>query len=263
MNQNPYAPPGANIQLHPERTGVDGFIEGGRSVGAGQGAQWFTGGWELFKKSPGMWIVLGIVYMLVVVGSSMIPVAGQFVVAGIAPFLTAGLMLGCRDLGEGRKLGFGHLLAGFEHAGGLVVLAGFSLGWVAVLGGVGLALGAGGAFMPPPRAVAGANPFAVLSAILPFMGISIVLGIPVSMATYYAPSLVALNGLSPLAALKNSFLASIKNIVPFIVYGLLAMVLAFPAALTCGIGLLVYLPVIFTSMYMGYRDVFYAEPLPR
>jgi uncharacterized membrane protein len=46
--------------------------------------------------------------------------------------------------------------------------------------------------------------------------------------------------------------------VPFLVYGLITMVLCFFAALPVGLGFLVLGPVLSGSVYASYRDIFVA-----
>ncbi len=249
MEQNPYAPPGYDVPSGPAGPAGpaddEGFIEGGRGVEAGQGYQWLAGGWEIVKGNVGSWIVICILYMVIAVLISVIPVVGRFVFNLMAPMFSAGLLLGCRDIREGRSFGVGHLFEGFKHASGLVVLGLVNLVWALVLGGLGVVMGAGGAFMARPKlgAVGGAglDP-AMLQKLFLFSAVAFVIGIPITMANYYAPALVALKGLSPVAALKNSFLGAAKNVLPFIVYSIIATLFTFVALLPCGLGLLVYLP---------------------
>ena len=58
------------------------------------------------------------------------------------------------------------------------------------------------------------------AAILTLM-IGLALSIPVYMAIWFAPSLVALNDFEPVQALKTSFGACLKNIVPYLLYGVI------------------------------------------
>ena len=50
-----------------------------------------------------------------------------------------------------------------------------------------------------------------------------------------------------------------KNVLAFLVYGLIVLVLAFFAALPVGLGFLVLIPVLAGSVYAAYRDVFVAN----
>ena len=84
--------------------------------------------------------------------------------------------------------------------------------------------------------------------------------IPVSMAVWFAPALVALDGIDPLTALKWSFFACLKNIWSFLVYGLVMLGLAIVATIPMGLGWLLLGPVIMASVYTAYRDIFFVEP---
>jgi uncharacterized membrane protein len=77
------------------------------------------------------------------------------------------------------------------------------------------------------------------------------------MALWFAPALVVLRELPPIQALKQSFRGCLKNIVPFLVYGLVAMVLTVLAAIPFGLGLLVMMPVIMASVYVAYGEIFF------
>ena len=57
------------------------------------------------------------------------------------------------------------------------------------------------------------------------MVLAFVLFVPVVMAMLFAPALVALNGVQPFDAMKQSFYASLKNMGPLTLYGIIIMVL--------------------------------------
>lgn len=261
MNQNPYAPPGDDLPP-PPAGGDDGFIEGGRGVEAGRGYQWLVGGWELVKGRVGMWILLFIAYAVIAVVLSIIPVVGQFLLQLVAPVLSAGLYLGCRDVRAGRELGVGHIFAGFERAGGLLLLGLVSVVWSVAMQGVGIAMGAIRALGESPKFTGTSLDMTQIQKLLLYSAVVSIISIPLTMARYYAPALVAIQGLSPVAALKNSFLGAAKNVLPFIVYSLAAMMFAFLAILPCGLGFVVYFPVLIASVYVGYRDVFFVDAPP-
>ena len=88
--------------------------------------------------------------------------------------------------------------------------------------------------------------------------VGLALALPVYMALWFAPSLIVFNNLKPVDAMKASFLACLKNIVPFLIYGVILLVLCFVAAIPFGLGFLVLGPVAIASIYTGYRDIFAA-----
>jgi uncharacterized membrane protein len=87
--------------------------------------------------------------------------------------------------------------------------------------------------------------------------VAILLGIPLAMAMYFAPSLVALDQVPVLKAFSLSFFGCLRNILPFLVYGLVAMLMLILGTLPLLLGLLVVLPILTIAVYTAYRDIFY------
>jgi uncharacterized membrane protein len=84
------------------------------------------------------------------------------------------------------------------------------------------------------------------------MGLSVLL----YMALWFAPALVVLRGVSPVAAIQQSFFACLKNIVPFLIYGIIMLVLSIVATIPLGLGWLVLGPVVIASVYTAYHDIY-------
>jgi uncharacterized membrane protein len=59
--------------------------------------------------------------------------------------------------------------------------------------------------------------------------------------------------------LKTSFAGCLKNIVPFLIYGLMMFLFAILATIPLMLGWLILGPVLFASFYTGYRDIFYED----
>jgi uncharacterized membrane protein len=120
--------------------------------------------------------------------------------------------------------------------------------------GIIAALALGGAFMTMggTDSAEAFNPTAIL---LPMLVI-FALFIPVLMAYWFAPALVALEGVTAIEAMKLSFVACLRNILPFLLYGVIVTVLSFVAAIPFMLGFLVLSPVIIASIYTAYRDIF-------
>jgi len=76
------------------------------------------------------------------------------------------------------------------------------------------------------------------------------------MALWFAPALVVLRGLAPMAAVRESFLGCLKNMVPFLIYGIVMLVLGILAAIPLALGWLVLGPVAVASIYVAYRDIY-------
>jgi uncharacterized membrane protein len=256
---NPYAPPSAPVADPLHETDSEPFVEGGRSVAAGRGWSWFAGAWALFKESPLIWIVNFVLFMVIVILVQLVPFLGGLAGTLLGPVLGAGIVIGAHAVHQGEALRIGHLFAGFRERTATLLLVGLlylvgalAIGLVIVLGmmplaGVTVLGSAAGAAQPP-----GAG---LLLVVL----IGLALAIPLLMAYWFAPALVALNGLGAVDAMKTSFLGCLKNILPFLVYGLIGFVLAILAVLPLGLGLLILGPVGMASIYTSYRDVFYED----
>ena len=229
---------------------------GGRAVGAGQGWTWIADGFDLFKKAPGMWIALVIVLFVILVVLAFIPLLGAVATFLLMPLFVGGLILGCRALQGGGALELGHLFAGFKtHTGNLIVLGALAIGgWIIVMLPVIAIVGAGalfGAMRGDAAGVAAIGGSFVLAGL-----VAMALSIPIYMALWFAPALVVLRGLAPVAALKESFLGCLKNIVPFLIYGIVMLVLSIFATIPFLLGWLVLGPVAIASVYVSYRDIY-------
>ncbi|MBI3043618.1 MAG: hypothetical protein HYY78_12435 [Betaproteobacteria bacterium] len=228
----------------------------GRAVGAGQGWTWIADGFGLFRKNPGMWIALILVLGVILIVLSVIPVIGAVATLLLLPVFSGGLMLGCQALQRDGALEMGHLFAGFKtQTRSLIVLGALSLAaWVIVVLPALLIVG-GGAFFGAMRGdVAGIGTIGAsfVLAMLVVLGLSV----PVYMALWFAPALVVLRGLAPLEAIKRSFAGCLKNIVPFLVYGIVMLVLGILATIPLALGWLVLGPVLVGSVYVAYRDIY-------
>ena len=80
--------------------------------------------------------------------------------------------------------------------------------------------------------------------------------LPLLMALWFSPALVYFHNEAPLDALKISFFASLRNWLPFLVYGILMLMLFVVAAIPLMLGFLVAGPLALISIYTSYRAVF-------
>ena len=85
----------------------------------------------------------------------------------------------------------------------------------------------------------------------------IALSLPLSMAMLYAPALIVLADSEVVPALKTSFFACLKNVLPFLIWGVMIMVLGIAATIPLALGWLLLGPVMMVSLYISYRDVFH------
>ena len=236
------------------------FHAEGRTVGGGRGWDWIVDAFALFRRQPGMWILILLLGGILFAAIGFIPVLGSLANALLFPIFGAGLMLGCKAQDQGGTLELAHLFAGFKHRTGDLVLVGvFNLvSWVLIAFVVAAVVG-GGVFMGIMRGGlpgAGISILSMLIALLLVTGLSV----PLYMAIWFAPALIVLHELAPIAALKASFVACLNNWIPFLIYSVALLVLCVVAAIPAGLGYLVLLPVLVASVYTAYRDIFCTGP---
>lgn len=256
---NPYRPP--VVSAAPAPAPEDVFSAAGRAVDAGRGWEWIAEGFALFKKQPGMWVLIVLVLFVCMIVINVVPVIGSLAGMLLMQVFMGGLMAGCRALDHDQTFEVGCVFAGFrQNTGDLVVLGVLALvGWIVALIPPVLIVG-GGAFMAMIMGGSGQMPgFGTLglSFVLALL-VGCALALPIYMALWFAPALVVFNNLKPVDAMKASFIACLKNIVPFLVYGVILLVLCIAASIPFGLGFLVLGPVIIASIYTAYRDIFVA-----
>jgi hypothetical protein len=228
------------------------------SVAAANGWQWIRGGFELFRQNPVIWIALFFIYLLICMGLSIVPIIGPIVVNLLAPVFMAGFMLGCQALERGEELEINHLFAGFkQNPAQLITVGGLYLAGMIVIAGL-IFVMTGGAVLEmgePEHAMKAAAGAGMLLALL----LALALLLPLIMAYWFAPTLVVFHGISAVEAMKTSFSACLRNILPFIVYSLVCMLLLLLAAIPLGLGLVVMIPTMTASLYVSYKDIFSEE----
>lgn len=231
---------------------------------AGQGWEWIKQGYALFIKAPLLWVVLLMICVIAAVAITSIPVIGEPLMSLLMPVILVGLMAGCRSLQHNDELELAHLFSGFQHhTTQLVTLGGIALvGQFLILG---LMMAVGGATLVgilmsgQPET----DPDVLMQAV-GGAGLAVLLGLTLFsaliMAMQFAPLLVYFNNVTPLTAMKLSLRAFLNNVGPMLVYGITFIFLAMLATLPMMLGWLVLLPLMFTTIYASYCDIFPAQP---
>lgn len=232
-----------------------------RKLAAGRGADWLSQGFDSFRAAPGPWLAVTLIWIIGTVAIQHIAGVGSLLANLLTPVVIGGLMLGCDAQTRGEPFRLEHLWAGFASPrasallmlGVLMLLASLAIGVFVVLAVgasvIGSLIGGGGL-----ESVEVGTSAALAGLIL------LLLVAALSMAMWFAPALVVLQGLAPTDALKASFRACLVNPLALLVNGLLMLVIAILALIPLGLGLLVAVPVFVASVYFGYRDIF--APMP-
>ena len=245
---NPYAAPRAPVADAAEAP--RNFLPTGRAVPAARGWSWIVDGWELFKRQPGAWIALVIVALLIFIGMALVPFLGSLAGMVLTPVFAGGIFAACREQDQGRPLTVSHLFAGFRERFGTLLSIGLIYsrhhdrgharrGCRHRCGACWTLVGSGGGPRGDGQAWASRSRLRGL--------IVFALLLPVFMAFWFAPALAMFHQQGPAEAMKASFVACLKNVVPFLVYSVVLMPLAFVASIPLGLGWLVLGPVLAAS----------------
>ena len=277
-----------------------------RVAAAGAGASWWAEGWRMFRPRIGAWAAIMVVYFGISLLLNEVPRIGAIAEWLLSPVLLGGIMLGCDAARQGQPLRVSHLFDGFR-APHFVPLLRVAL-WNLVLGCIGVVVAvvviAGGIGMSGVTDIANYadDPVRLWETLGVAYLLLILLGLVfvavLAMANWFAPALIVLNGATALAAMKTSLRASLRNWLPFLVYGLVGIAILFAAgaafaALAGIIGFETFLAIVegnggigtftlatglvvalfavlatvlaaltFGSTYAGYRDIFASDAAP-
>ncbi|RFA31130.1 hypothetical protein CAI21_00250 [Alkalilimnicola ehrlichii] len=223
-----------------------------RRLAVGYGWQWISDGFDLFRSAPLPMIGMVLVWVLIVAALNFIPLVGPLAATVLAPVLFGGYMLACHKLAQREPITTAEVFSGFSRFGGPLALVG-----VLYLAGLFL-ISLATAIIVTALGMPVADPAAAPNdpALLASFGISLVLSIPLIMALWFAPALVALNRQPPATAMKLSFQGAAANLATFLLYLLISLVLTALAALPFFLGFILWGPVALASAYIGYRDIF-------
>jgi uncharacterized membrane protein len=235
----------------------------GEHCPAGAGIDWIGQGWRLFAKAWLLWILAMVILFVINIAMSLVPILGHLATHVLYPVFVAGLVIACRSLEKGGDFELEHVFAGFRTRFADLLILGL------------LYLGGMIAILLAFAAIAG---FSILTAMLTGSGdevltaiaasaVSLVIGglIVVALllllisAMWFAPALVVLNGVKPVEAMKASFFAFFSSFLAMLLYSLVMFVLMILAAIPIGLGLLAWFPLLVTSSYAAYRQIFTGE----
>ncbi|MBX9296324.1 BPSS1780 family membrane protein [Chromobacterium piscinae] len=231
-----------------------------RKVGAGQGWRWFVEAFQIVRQQPLTWVLLTLVYLVIQIALSVVPVLGDLASALIGPLFAAGFVMAAAKSERGEELELADLFAAFRQMPGPLLLLGamiFGLMLVVIVAAV--AMGVSGGLMGGllgKAAGAGASTAAGGGAAVALGALALIGGVLVGMAYWFAPAMVALNRIDPWPALRASLKACLSNWLPLLVASLVLGLSCMVALLPLGLGLLLWIPVAFVTAYTGWRDVF-------
>lgn len=195
-----------------------------RRVNAGMGSRWIAHAWEIFKARWVMWLGMAFVMVLITGVLGEIPYIG-WTSNFLNLFFMGGLMLSCDALVEGDELEFGYLFSGFKYkfvdllVCNVIMFVMVVALVLVVLLSMGMGMGSTSLFATSLEDMSNSDMAQLLILGLLFF----VLLLPVIMMVWFAPALICLHDIKPWQAMKMSLQACLRNIVPFIVYSLVML----------------------------------------
>jgi hypothetical protein len=250
------------------------------TVPASHGWAWMKEAVDLYMDQRWFWTGMVLLFGLLMVVVSLIPVLGSLLATLAGPILAGGMMRAARSQRQGEPLQISLLFHGWsEHRKELLLLGVFNLLYALLLGllvFVFMLLFFQGLQSPPPPAVLMQHGAAAAGLVLLVALLSMLVG----MGMWFAPCLVVLGGQAAWPSLKTSFQAVARNWLPFLVYGLVLLLAGLVVSVLIGlvVGVLGTLlsfggvqwltPLLMLALasptiavftltsYTGYRDIF-------
>ncbi len=236
-----------------------------KKLNAARGWIWIKQGYQLIMVSPILAITTALIGALAIFLAMLIPLIGPLLAVILMPIVLAGYMRICRALEENEEVELTDLLAGFKKSTPALVSLGAFLMMGMLFASAVMAFVGGDQLTTLMEQVRATNDPQVLMdaistagsgvALAVLLGFTLVLMLIV--AWQYAPMLVFFSGVPPVMALRDSFVGTMRNIVPYTVYSLIMQLVALMLGiLPYGIGMILLLPLGLTSLYVSYRNIF-------
>jgi hypothetical protein len=229
-------------------------------IPAGRGAAWLADAFGLFRKKPMAWIGLTGGWLIVTFGLLIIPIIGGVIANFLQPVFFASFAIAALRQAAGEPVAMGDLFLGFRrnlralvNLGAILLVAEISI--FALMALLGL----------PMSGSDDKSSFTVAEYLDMLKGrewilmVGFVLTVLVKGGLWFAPPLIALHDMSMTHAIRWSLYAALANVGAMAVYGLALFALFFAALIPWALGLIVVIPMMSISTYIGYREVFEAS----
>ena len=250
--ENPFVAPTARLEDYSQK--ASHLLAEARVAPAGAAMEWLGTGWAMFQEAPGTWIGIVLLYLLIIVLVSILPLLSMLN-AVLSPVFAAGVILACETQHRGSTPTVADLFGGFQRNTGNLMLIGvlYMVGLLAVVS----VMGGGAAVMVPFLVLSGDQAAAAAPGIVIVVVLTaLLLILPLGLTLWWSPALVAVHNITSFEAMKRSLFACLRNWRALLVYGVLALVMCVVAIIPLGLGLIVAGPVLAISWWAGYRAIF-------
>lgn len=228
-------------------------------VGPGRGAAWLAEAFGLFRAKPGAWIGLALGWIVITLGLIVVPLVGGVIANFLQPVFFASFAIAAYRQSRGEAVAMADLFVGFRRN----VRALVNLGAILLIAEI--AIFALMALLGLPMAPEDGTSFTLSDYVQALKGkewilaLGFLLTVVVKGALWFAPQLIAFHGMSTAHAMRWSVYAALSNLGAMIVYGVALLLLFVAGLIPWGLGLVIVIPVMIVSTFIGYREVFEAK----
>jgi len=228
-------------------------------VPAARGAAWLGEAFALFRQKPFAWIGLCAGWLVITFGLIVVPFIGGVIANFLQPVFFASFAIAALRQAAGEPIAMGDLFRGFRrnlralvNLGAILLIAEIAI--FALMAALGLPMAG-----PSDKPFTVAEYLELLKGKEWILALGFVLTVLVKGALWFAPPLIALHDMSTAHAMRWSLYAALANFGAMVYYGLLLLALFFVGLIPWALGLVVVIPMMAISTYIGYREVFEAK----
>ena len=226
-----------------------------------QAKNWLISGWKLFKKQPLTWVFMVLIFNIFMIVGSTFSI-GRFIVALLLPVLAGGIFIALDKASRDEPIGLENLFSVFKDKPilkELLMVGAIGVGIVALTMLLQTLTGTDYTVMLDTTKGEGVNvedsvevfekvsEGGLFTTLIPWVW---------SWALLFGIPLVAVNREAAIPALKHSLLACMFNFVPFVVFFVMIVLLTIISILPVGLGLLVFIPILFGATYFAFREIY-------
>ena len=222
---------------------------------ASQGMRWLAESFRMFRAQPVQWMGLTAGWVSITFALLVIPFLGGVIANFLQPAFFASFAIAGYKQSAGERIVMGDLFTGFRrhmrsqvNLGAILLISEIAI--FAVMAAMGLPVaGESGDFTM-------ADYVESLQGKEWILAFGFLLTVIVKGALWFAPPLIAFHGMPTLHAIRWSVYAALANLGAMMVYGATLLLLFFAGVIPWGLGLVVVLPLMAISSFVGYREVF-------
>ena len=225
---------------------------------ASRGAAWLSEAFTLFRRAPLAWVGLCAGWIAITFALILLPFIGGVLANFLQPVFFASFAIAAYRQSAGERVVMADLFAAFKrnmrplvNLGALLLLAEIAIFALMALMGLPMAASTERSFTLTEYVDALKGKEWILS-------VGFLMTVAVKGALWFAPPLIAFHGMTTIQAMRWSLFAAISNLGAMMVYGAALLALFLVALMPWALGLVVVVPLMVISTYIGYREVFEA-----